>query len=66
MKCEYAKKFRHPVSGALLAKEFNLPDEVVYIIYAHSKEGDITDRSIESIIINHSDFIDFEIKKSLV
>ncbi len=66
IKCEYANKFRHPVSGALLAKEFNLPDEVVYIIYAHSKEGDITDRSIESIIINHSDFIDFEIKKSLV
>jgi len=66
VKCDYAKKFRHPVSGALLAKECNLPEEVVYIIYAHSKEGDITDRSIESIIINHSDFIDFEIKKSLV
>ena len=66
IKCDYAKKFRHPVSGALLAKELNLPDEVVYIIYAHSKEGDITERSIESIIINHSDFIDFEIRKSLV
>ena len=66
IKCDYAKKFRHPVSGALLAKEFNLPDEVIYIIYAHSKEGDITERSVESIIINHSDFIDFEIKKSLV
>jgi putative nucleotidyltransferase with HDIG domain len=66
VKCDYAKKFRHPVSGALLAKELNLPEEIVYIIYAHSKEGDITDRSIESIIINHCDFIDFEIKKSLV
>jgi len=66
LKCDYAKKFRHPVSGALLAKELNLPEEIVYIIYAHSKEGDITDRSIESIIINHCDFIDFEIKKSLV
>lgn len=66
VKCDYAKKFRHPVSGALLAKELDLPDEVIYIIYAHSKEGDITERSIESIIINHSDFIDFEIRKSLV
>ena len=66
IKCDYAKKFRHPVSGALLAKELNLPDEIVYTIYAHSKEGDITERSIESIIINHCDFIDFEIKKSLV
>lgn len=66
VKCDYARKFRHPVSGALLAKELDLPDEVIYIIYAHSKEGDITERSIESIIINHSDFIDFEIRKSLV
>ena len=66
VKCEYAKKFRHPVSGALLAKELGLPDEIVYIIYAHSKEGDITERSVESIIVNHCDFIDFEIKKSLV
>ena len=66
VKCDYAKKFRHPVSGALLAKECGLPDEVVYIIYAHSKEGDITERSPEAIIVNHCDFIDFEIKKSLV
>ena len=66
VKCDYAKKFRHPVSGALLAKESNLPEEIVHIIYAHSKEGDITERSIESIIVNHCDFIDFEIKKSLV
>jgi putative nucleotidyltransferase with HDIG domain len=66
VKCDYAKKFRHPVSGALLAKELNLPDEIVFIIYAHSKEGDITERSIESIIVNHCDFIDFEIKRSLV
>ena len=66
VKCDYAKKFRHPVSGALLAKELNLPEEIVYIIYAHSKEGDITERSVESIIVNHCDFIDFEIKKSLV
>jgi len=66
VKCEYGKKFRHPVSGALLAKELGLPDEVVLIIYAHSHEGDNLKRSPEAVIVNHCDFIDFEIKKALV
>ena len=66
VKGEYGKKFRHPVSGALLARELALPDEVVLIIYAHSHEGDKLERSPEAIIVNHCDFIDFEIKKSLV
>ncbi|MGF3554463.1 MAG: HD domain-containing protein, partial [Thermoplasmatota archaeon] len=58
VKSEFGKKFRHPVSGALLAKELGLPDEVVFIIYAHSHEGDELKRSPEAIIINHCDFID--------
>ena len=66
VKGEYGKKFRHPVSGALLAKELGLPDEVALIIYAHSHEGDNLQRSPEAVIVNHSDFIDFEIKKSMV
>ena len=66
VKCEYGKKFRHPFSGSLLAKELGLPDEVVLIIYAHSYEGDNLKRSPEAVIVNHCDFIDFEIKKSLV
>ena len=66
VKSEYGKKFRHPVSGSLLAKECGLPDEVVHIIFAHSHEGDKTERSPESYIVHHCDFIDFEIKKSLV
>ena len=66
VKGEYGKKFRHPVSGSLLAKELGLPDEVVLIIYAHSHEGDNLKRSPEAVIVNHCDFIDFEIKKSLV
>lgn len=63
---EYGKKFRHPVSGSLLAKECGLPDEVVHIIYAHSHEGDKTDRSPESFIVHHCDFIDLHIRKSMV
>lgn len=66
VKGEFGKKFRHPVSGALLAKELGLPDGVVLIIYAHSHEGDKIKRSPEAVIVNHCDFIDFEIKKSLV
>jgi putative nucleotidyltransferase with HDIG domain len=63
---EYGKKFRHPVSGALLARELGLPDEVVLIIYAHSHEGDKCKRTPESYIVHHCDFIDFHIKKSMV
>jgi putative nucleotidyltransferase with HDIG domain len=66
VKSEYGKVFRHPVSGALLARELGIPDEVVHIIYAHSHEGDNTKRSPEAIIVHHCDFIDFGIKKSLV
>lgn len=66
VKSRYGKKFRHPVSGALLAKELGLPDEVVLIIYAHSHEGDNCERTPESFIVHHCDFIDFHIKKSMV
>jgi putative nucleotidyltransferase with HDIG domain len=65
VKSELGKKFRHPLSGALLAKEIGLPLEVVFIIYAHSHEGDNLKRSSEAIIVNHCDFIDFELKKSV-
>ncbi len=66
VKSEFGKKMRHPVSGSKLAEEYGLPKEVVHIIFAHSKEGDNLQRSPESIIVHHCDFIDFEIKKALV
>ena len=66
VKSEFGKKIRHPVSGSKLAQEYGLPDEVVHIIFAHSKEGDTIQRSLEAIIVHHCDFIDFEIKKALV
>jgi putative nucleotidyltransferase with HDIG domain len=66
VKSEFGKKMRHPVSGSNLAKEHDLPEEIVHIIYAHSHEGDNIQRSLEAIIVNHCDFIDFEIKKALV
>jgi putative nucleotidyltransferase with HDIG domain len=66
VKSESGRKFRHPISGAKLAKELGLPGEVVLIIHTHSYEGDKLKRSPEAVIVNHSDFIDFDIKKSLV
>jgi len=63
IKGAYGERFRHPVSGALLAKELGLPDDIVLIIYAHSHEGDKCKRTPESYIVHHCDFIDFHIKK---
>ncbi len=54
---------RHPVSGAALASEVGLPDSVVSIIAAHSKEGEIVERIPEAVVVHHCDFIDFHIAK---
>ena len=54
---------RHPISGAAFAFKYALPQEVIHIIAAHSKEGDGSRRTIEAIIINHSDFVNFDIFK---
>jgi putative nucleotidyltransferase with HDIG domain len=65
-KSSFGKVIRHPVSGSKLAWECGLPDEILHIIYAHSHEGNNLKRSPEAIMVNHCDFIDFEIKKSIV
>ncbi|HID73687.1 MAG TPA: HDIG domain-containing protein, partial [Thermoplasmata archaeon] len=43
-KSHFGQLVRHPVSGAGLAMEYGLPDEVVHIIAAHSKEGEAVGR----------------------
>ena len=65
VKSSYGNRFRHPVSGSMLALKCGLPEEIVHIIYAHSHEGDKSVRTPEAIIVHHCDFIDFEIKKTL-
>ena len=65
VKSKFGHRFRHPLSGSKLAWMAGLPDEIVHIIYAHSHEGDKLPRSVESVIVNHSDFIDFHIHKAL-
>jgi len=52
---------RHPISGAAFAFKYGLPQEVVHIIAAHSKEGDGSRRTIEAVIVNHADFVNFDI-----
>ncbi len=57
---------RHPVSGYGLVLEAGLPMEIAHIVAAHSSEGEKVKRSREAIIINHCDFVDFDIEKSSI
>jgi putative nucleotidyltransferase with HDIG domain len=60
VKSKSGRIIRHPVSGAALAYKFGLPEEIIHIIAAHSKEGETVKRTIEAIIVNHADFVNFE------
>jgi len=56
---------RHPFSGVGLCYKHGLPDEVMHIVATHSTEGDHVQRSIESIIFHHADFVDFDIARAI-
>jgi len=60
-KSNKGKFLRHPFSGAALAYKCGVPDEVIHLIAVHSHEGDEGFRSVEAIIINHADFVNFEL-----
>ena len=60
VKSQSGKLLRHPISGAAFASRFDIPQEILHIIAAHSKEGDGARRTVEAIIVNHSDFVNFE------
>lgn len=61
----YGKMLRHPFSGVGMCYKHGLPAEVMHMIATHSHEGDKVQRSIESIIFHHADFVDFDIAKFL-
>ena len=61
----FGQQVRHPFSGVALAYKHGIPGEVMHIIATHSHEGDKVERSIESIIFHHADFVDFDIAKVL-
>ena len=65
IKGHYGDMLRHPFSGVALCYKHGLPPEVMHIIATHSHEGDKVERTIESWIFHHADFIDFDIAKVL-
>ncbi len=60
VKSEEGKLLRHPISGAVFAGTYAIPQEILHVIAAHSKEGDGARRTVEAIIVNHADFVNFE------
>ena len=65
IKGSFGHMLRHPFSGVALCYKHNIPPEVMHIVATHSHEGDAVERSIESIIFHHADFVDFDIAKYL-
>jgi putative nucleotidyltransferase with HDIG domain len=63
VKSREGELLRHPISGAAFAFQHGLPQEVLHIIAAHSKEGDGARRTIEAVIVNHADFVNFDVLK---
>jgi putative nucleotidyltransferase with HDIG domain len=66
VKSQTGKILRHPFSGAALALKHDLPPEVQHIIATHAHEGDGAYRSPCSVIVHHSDFINFEPLRDLL
>lgn len=61
----YGEMLRHPFSGVAMCYKHGIAPEVMHIIATHSHEGDKVERTIESWIFHHADFIDFDIAKVL-
>ncbi len=55
------KHLRHTFIGVAMAHKRGIPPEVQHIIATHSKEGEMMQRSNESVIFHHADFIDFDL-----
>lgn len=65
VKGHFGDMLRHPFSGVALCYKHGIPEEVMHVVATHSKEGDHVQRTIESIIFHHADFIDFDIAKAI-
>ncbi len=65
IKGHFGDMLRHPFSGVAMCYKHEIPAEVMHIVATHSYEGEKTQRSIESIIFHHADFVDFDIAKYL-
>lgn len=65
IKGQFGEMLRHPFSGVALCYKHGIPADVMHIVATHSHEGDKVERTIESWIFHHADFIDFDIAKVL-
>jgi HD domain len=65
VKGNFGEMLRHPFSGVALCFKHGIPGEVMHMVATHSHEGDKGERTIESWIFHHADFIDFDIAKVL-
>jgi len=65
VKGKFGELLRHPFSGVALCYKHGIPAEVMHMVATHSHEGDKGERTIESWIFHHADFIDFDIAKVL-
>ena len=50
---------RHPISGAVLAAEAGLPEEIINIIACHAREGEGRPQVVETVLIHQADFATF-------
>jgi putative nucleotidyltransferase with HDIG domain len=50
---------RHPVSGAVLAGQVGLDDDVQHMIACHAKEGEGRPQRVETVLIHQADFATF-------
>jgi putative nucleotidyltransferase with HDIG domain len=51
---------RHPISGAALAAEMGLPDEILNCIACHAKEGEGRPQCLETVLIHQADYATFD------
>jgi len=65
VKGNFGEMLRHPFSGVALCFKHGIPPAVMHMVATHSYEGDKGERTIESWIFHHADFIDFDIAKVL-
>ncbi len=50
---------RHPISGAILASEHGLSEEIVNTIACHASEGNGRPQVVETVLIHQADFATF-------
>jgi putative nucleotidyltransferase with HDIG domain len=51
---------RHPISGAIIAAQVGMPEDIVNTIACHAKEGEGAPKVLETVLIHQADFATFD------